>query len=314
MTTDPNLLPLPELYALFARSGLIRRLCELARDEDLGARGPLAGDITSRMCLDSTRKVTAKMVVRSGGVVAGLAVLPDLIQAFGGGIEFTASAQDGQAVSPGATIATLSGMEQDVLTLERAALNFVGRLSGVATRTEAFVREMSTKGGVRSHLYDTRKTTPGLRVLEKYAVRCGGGRCHRIGLYDAVLIKDNHLAGVALQDLTEFVSSTARRARAERPDLLFVEIEVDSLVQLEQVLKAEPGLIDVVLLDNMGLDDLRRAVELRDRSHSAPQLEASGGVRFETVRAIAETGVERISAGTLTHGAVWLDVALDIVP
>jgi nicotinate-nucleotide pyrophosphorylase (carboxylating) len=302
------------LYALFARTGLIRRLCELSRDEDLGARGPLAGDITSRVCLDSTRKVTTAMVVRSGGVVSGLAVLPDLIQAFGGGVEFIASTQDGQTVSPGATIATLSGMEQDVLTLERAALNVVGRLSGVATRTETFVREMSSNGGVRSHLYDTRKTTPGLRVLEKYAVRCGGGRCHRIGLYDAVLIKDNHLAGVALQDLTEFVAGAARRARAERPDLLFVEVEVDSLVQLEQVLKAEPGLIDVVLVDNMGPDDLRRAVELRDGSNSRPQLEASGGVRFETVRAIAETGVERISAGTLTHGAVWLDVALDIAP
>jgi nicotinate-nucleotide pyrophosphorylase (carboxylating) len=166
---------------------------------------------------------------------------------------------------------------------------------------------------VRARLYDTRKTTPGLRVLEKYAVRCGGGMCHRIGLFDAVLIKDNHIVGVGLDRLAAVVAEASRRARDER-EVSFVEVEVESLAQLERVLGLGPGIVDIVLLDNMGLDDLRRAVAMRDASASKPALEASGGVRLDTVRAIAETGVERISAGTLTHGATWLDVAMDMLP
>jgi nicotinate-nucleotide pyrophosphorylase (carboxylating) len=165
---------------------------------------------------------------------------------------------------------------------------------------------------VRARLYDTRKTTPGLRVLEKYAVRCGGGMCHRIGLFDAVLIKDNHIAGVGLAELAGVVSGAARKARAERRELQFVEVEVDSLDQLERVLTLERGVVDIVLLDNMGPPELRRAVQMRDASKCEPELEASGGVALQSVRAIAETGVERISAGTLTHGAVWMDVAMDV--
>lgn len=304
---DLNALPLAELYRHLAADGLVRRVCELARDEDVGR-----GDVTSRVCVPEGARTRASLVARRAGTIAGLAVLPELARVFGGGVEVEAHAADGEAVEAGAVVATLSGPKRAVLTLERTALNFVGRLSGVATTTAAYVRAMHAAGPVRAHLYDTRKTTPGLRVLEKYAVRCGGGRCHRIGLHDAVLIKDNHLAGVGVAELARVVAEAAARAREAYPDLSFVEVEVDSLEQLRAVLSLAPGVVDVVLLDNMDVGMLREAVAMRDAAGRGVELEASGGVRPEAVAAIAATGVERISAGALTHGAVWLDVALDV--
>lgn len=307
-----NDLPLPELYRTLAAGGLVRRLVELARDEDLGAGG-LEGDITSRVCVAEGSRASASLVARAAGTIAGLAVLPEVVSIFGGRVELRILSRDGAVVGEGTILAELSGPRREILSIERTALNFVGRLSGIATRTAEFVRVMTAGGPVRARLYDIRKTTPGLRVLEKYAVRCGGGMCHRIGLFDAVLIKDNHIAGVGLEGLAATVASAARKARAERRDLQFVEVEVESLAQLERVLAIEPGLIDIVLLDNMSTDLMRRAVAMRDAANGRVELEASGGVRLETVRGIAETGVDRISAGTLTHGASSLDVALDLV-
>jgi nicotinate-nucleotide pyrophosphorylase (carboxylating) len=203
-----------------------------------------------------------------------------------------------------------------VLTAERLLLNFLGRLSGIATLTRRYVEAVV---GTRARIYDTRKTTPGWRRLEKYAVRCGGGWNHRSGLFDAVLIKDNHLAvrsaspgGAAGYTPAEAVARARRYAGDRAGEAgcgeLIVEVEVDTLEQLAEVLPAGP---DLVLLDNMSLDQLRQAVAYRDAVHAAIELEASGGVGLENVRALAETGVDRISVGALTHSAPSLDVALD---
>lgn len=305
---DLNTLTLPLLYTKLAESGLVRRLLELARDEDLGPKG-LAGDVTSRVC-PAQAQIEAGLICRENGVVAGLEVVEDLLDVFGGDISFDATATDGQHVKAGAVLGVVKGSKSAVLAIERTLLNIIGRLCGIATRTDQFVNAI--QGGAR--LYDTRKTTPGLRMLEKYAVRCGGGFCHRMGLHDAVLIKDNHLAGVSVDDLSAFVSEAARKAWPLRAQegLSFVEVEVDSIEQFERVLAVETGLVDLVLLDNMDTKQLREAVALRDRIGAEVLLEASGGVTLETVRQIAQSGVDRISVGGLTHQAVSLDLGLDI--
>jgi nicotinate-nucleotide pyrophosphorylase (carboxylating) len=302
---EVNALSLEEAYAELAKGGLVTRALELARDEDLGD----SGDVTSAVCIEAGTMGQADLVARRAGVIAGLAALPELIRVFGARVELRARTRDGSTIERGAVLAELSGEMRDLLALERTALNFVGRLSGVATLTDAFVKAVA---GTRAGIYDTRKTTPGLRVLEKYAVRCGGGRCHRIGLFDALLVKDNHLAGVTVAELAGTVKEASRKARERWPGMKFVEVEVDSLEQLEAVLTLERGVVDVVLLDNMAPAVMRQAVAMRDASRSRPELEASGGVRLETVAEIARTGVERISAGALTHSAVALDVALDV--
>lgn len=308
---DLNDLPPPALYERLSRGGLVRRLLEIARDEDVGP----GGDISSLATVPESAVGEGALVARSAGVVAGLAAVPELFSVFGVALECAGGVSDGQRVTRDARLAVLRGRKRDILLVERTLVNMLGRLSGVASRTATFVDALGT--GVRARLFDTRKSTPGLRVLEKYAVRCGGGMCHRLGLSDAVLIKDNHLAGVALGDLAGFIASAARRAREAAARLgaaiAFVEVEVDSLRQLERLLAVEAGLIDLVLLDNMNANDLRQAVAMRDGAGSALVLEASGGVRLESVRLIAETGVDRISVGSLTHGATWMDVALDMM-
>jgi len=197
---------------------------------------------------------------------------------------------------------------RSLLAAERVVLNFLQHLSGVATHTHRFVRRVEGTGG---KIYDTRKTLPGMRLLEKYAVRCGGGYNHRIGLFDGLLVKDNHLAGLAPRDLHAYLGDVVARSRAEAPDRL-IEVESDSLDQLREVLKV-PG-IDLILLDNMDCPAMAAAVELRNQSGQRGKvaLEASGGVTLETVRPIALTGVERIAVGALTHSAPALDVGLDI--
>ncbi len=308
---DLNDLAPPVLYERLSRGGLVRRLLELARDEDLGP----GGDVSSVATVPESATGEAALVARGAGVAAGLVVIPELLEVFGVRLDAAGLLRDGERVTKGSRLGVLRGRKRDILLAERTMVNIVGRLSGVATRTATFVDALGT--GVRARLYDTRKSTPGLRVLEKYAVRCGGGMCHRLGLWDAVLIKDNHLAGVALGDLPGFVAASARRARQAAAEhgvaLQFIEVEVDSLRQLERVLTIEPGLVDVVLLDNMSANDLRQAVSMRDGTGSPVLLEASGGVRLESVRLIAETGVDRISVGSLTHGATWLDIALDMI-
>jgi nicotinate-nucleotide pyrophosphorylase (carboxylating) len=231
-------------------------------------------------------------------------------------VEWHPQAKDGDEMRAGSAVARVRGSARDLLTAERTVLNFIGRLSGVATLTRQYVQAVA---GTSTRIYDTRKTTPGWRRLEKYAVRCGGGNNHRSGLYDAVLIKDNHLSlGRQSKGGPHFTPAEAvEQARrflkqlfAAEPQQsgMMIEVEVDSLEQLEQVLPTAP---DIVLLDNMTPSQIRDAVFHRNMAAVTTELEASGGVNLQTVRAIAETGVERISVGALTHSAVCLDVALD---
>ncbi|MCG3122471.1 MAG: Nicotinate-nucleotide pyrophosphorylase [carboxylating] [Phycisphaerales bacterium] len=318
-----NSLALPDLYAVLSQTGLVRRVIELARDEDLappaGFSGPLAGlrgDITSMACPLDTRSRSALLMSRGPGVACGLAAAEEVLAVLAPECRFGTTKRDGAEMYPGEQIGEITGPIRQILTAERTLLNLVGRLSGVATRTRRFLEAMSgSLGATQAKLFDTRKTTPGLRMLEKYAVRCGGGYCHRIGLFDAVLIKDNHIAHLKPDELAGFVRSAAAAAASIAGGrLAFVEVEVDSLNQLEALLTLEPGVVDIILLDNMKPESLRQAVAIRNRLGRKPELEASGGVTLDTIAEIAETGVDRISVGSLTHGAVSLDVGLDIEP
>lgn len=278
---------------------LIRR----ARAEDLGPDGI---DATTELFIPADLMARASVVARQPGCLSGTALLGHVVNAYDTTIRLDIRTPDGGEVQPGQTIATLTGPLRSILTAERVALNFLTLLSGVATLTARYVAQVQ---GTRAKVYDTRKTIPGLRGLQKYAVACGGGATHRMGLYDAVLLKDNHLAHVGTHTLTDAVAHAVKKGRAARPGLKFVMIEVDTLVQLQQVLRAG---IDIVLLDNMTTDQLAQAVEIRDGMVPGVELEASGGVTLDTLRAIALTGVDRISVGALTHSAPALDLGLDI--
>jgi nicotinate-nucleotide pyrophosphorylase (carboxylating) len=275
------------------------RLLALALEEDLGN----TGDLTSSALIPDALTGAAVLVARTAGVLAGL---PAARRAFHGvdpALTFEPHSADGTALTPGTRLATVRGRMASILIGERTALNFLQRLSGVASLTRRYVELVA---GLPVRLLDTRKTTPGWRLLEKYAVRCGGGHNHRLGLYDGVLIKDNHLA--ALGPSLDPVAEAVRLARARHGSTVPLEVEVDSLAQLDRALPMRP---DIVLLDNMSLADLREAVRRRNATAAGVLLEASGGVNLTTVRAIAETGVDRISVGALTHSAVALDIALD---
>ena len=274
-------------------------LIRLALAEDLGA----AGDRTSLATIPETATARAAFVGRAVGVVAGLPVAERVCRAVSGDLSFTAAVGDGAATAPGTILATVSGPLRAILAAERTALNFLQRLGGVASLTRQFVDAV---GNYRAKILDTRKTTPGWRLLEKYAVRTGGGTNHRIGLYDGILIKDNHLAGLG-GDVRRAVES-ARNYPGNAG--LAVEVEVETLDQLEAALAAPA---DIVLLDNMTLEMLRASVARRDAAAPGVLLEASGGVNLTTVRAIAATGVDRISVGGLTHSAPALDIALDYI-
>lgn len=308
----------PELAAFYselASTGLVARLIELCRDEDLGPIGG-PGDITSTCTIDELENATAAIVPRQAGVVAGLACVPEILARFAPGVRMTQHIADGGLAEPGKPVATLAGQRLGILSAERTILNLVCRLSGVATRTRSFVEAIRAARPPRPvQLCDTRKTTPGLRVLEKYAVRCGGGHSHRLGLHDAVLIKDNHLAGLTDSELPRALDIAIGKALflARRSPLMFIEVEVDTLSQFESILRKSRERLDIVLLDNMPPDMLRQASTLRDQLRPTLLLEASGGVRLDTIAAIAQTGVDRISVGSLTHGATSLDFGLDAV-
>jgi nicotinate-nucleotide pyrophosphorylase (carboxylating) len=212
---------------------------------------------------------------------------------------------DGSSLDVGTVVAELTGPVRSLLAIERVALNFLTHLCGIATLTARYVAAVA---GTDATICDTRKTLPGLRALGKYAVACGGGVNHRLGLHDAMLIKDNHLAHLPADQWQAVLSDAIERARADRPGLAFVEIEVDRIDQLRPALACNP---DFVLLDNMSVPQLRQAVSIRDAEAPGVQLEASGGVTLETVRPIAEAGVDRISVGALTHSAPALDLAVD---
>lgn len=303
--TDLNVLALPDLYRELAAAGGPRRLFQLAHDEDLGERG----DVTSGAIISEASVGTLVLRAREPGVAAGLAALPELLAVFGPTCVCEAAVQDGSRFESGTVLARFRGPLRNLLALERTMLNLLSRLCGIATRTAQFVEVLGHS--TKARLYDTRKTTPGLRALEKYAVRCGGGNCHRVGLFDAVLIKDNHLAGLQGRELADAVSRATVAAHAKWGDRLrFVEVEVDSLAQLRAIFEAKAA-VDIVLLDNMRPPQLREASELRDAMAPAIELEASGGVTLNTVREIGSTGVDRISVGSLTQGATCLDLGLD---
>ena len=298
---DLNEMSLPELWRELTSDGSLTRLLEAAREEDLKR----LGDITSQSIIPKDRVADASVVARVGGVVAGLEIGPHLVPE---GVRFRAAAHDGERCKAGETLAHVSGQLLHILGIERVLLNMIGRLSGIASLTRQYVDAVAGTGVA---ICDTRKTTPGMRTVEKYAVRCGGGTMHRVGLFDAVLYKDNHLAGIAPEDLASTLTDAIRSVRQEN-EVRFVEVEADSLDQFRELLRMEQGLIDIVLLDNMSTQQLREAVKLRDGSAPRLLLEASGGVNLKTVREIAATGVDRISVGALTHSAPALDVGLDI--
>jgi len=236
---------------------------------------------------------------------AGAAMLQPVIDCVDSSVELLDVHSDGSALSPGQTVARWAGPMRSILAIERTALNFMTHLSGIATLTSRFVDAVSDTS---ARIYDTRKTIPGLRGLAKYAVACGGGHNHRMGLHDAVLIKDNHLAAMG-GDWLDALARAINSARDLEPAPTFIEVEVDTLDQLRQVLDLKP---DMVLLDNMSLDALRSAVAMRNDLQPSVELEASGGVTLETVAGIAATGVDRISVGALTHSAPALDLGLDL--
>jgi nicotinate-nucleotide pyrophosphorylase (carboxylating) len=273
---------------------LIAEAVRAALKEDLG----LAGDITSAATIPADAIATATIGARKPGVIAGLAIAECAFHEMDAAVRFTAMVADSDRVAAGAAVAKVEGNARAILGGERVALNFLCHLSGIATATAAFAERIAH---TRAKITDTRKTLPGLRAFEKYAVRCGGGASHRYGLFDAILIKDNHIA------VAGGVGAAVKSARASAGHLVKVEVEVDSIAQLKEALAAEP---DAVLLDNMSPQQLLEAVLLVD---GRVVTEASGGVTLDSVAAIAETGVDRISSGWLTHSAPALDLGLDVV-
>lgn len=283
-----------------AETGACCRLIELALEEDLGRRNPAwLGDVTTRTLIQGTTLGQAVFVSRQSGVLAGLPSIALVLAAVDSRLSVEPLLSDGAALGPGSRIALARGPLASLLTAERTALNFLQHLSGVASLTRRYVESVH---GLAVRILDTRKTTPGWRLLEKYAIRCGGGHNHRMGLYDGILIKDNHLASMNM------ARSLSEAIRLARGGALAFEVEVDTLEQLDEALGGKP---DFVLLDNMPLTALREAVRRRNAVAPDVLLEASGGVTLENVRAIAETGVDRISVGALTHSAPALDIGLD---
>ncbi|MFO0013202.1 MAG: carboxylating nicotinate-nucleotide diphosphorylase [Planctomycetota bacterium] len=287
----------------------LSHLVRLAIREDLDR----SMDITTMALVPAALRGSASLIARKPGIVAGIDLIEAMLQEMDARIEWTQLVGDGQEVQAGQTLANLNGEARELLTCERTILNFVCRLSGIATLTRHYVDAVL---GTNARVYDTRKTTPGWRRLDKYAVRCGGGHNHRRGLYDGILIKDNHLAcraiveghlldpGTAVQLARTFVASGG--IRFDQPPM--IEIEIDRIEQLPSALAAAP---DIVLLDNMSNAQLTECVALRNRQAPQVELEASGGVNLKTIVGIAATGVDRISVGALTHSAPILDIALD---
>jgi nicotinate-nucleotide pyrophosphorylase (carboxylating) len=266
----------------------------VALAEDLGR----AGDVTSIATVPENTQARAEVVARKGGIISGLPLAAAAFRKLDPDIEIGVHARDGSAVAAKATLMTIAGNARAVLSAERVALNFLGHLSGIATATGQFVQLVSH---TNARVCCTRKTTPGLRALQKYAVRCGGGFNHRFGLDDAILIKDNHIA------VAGGIEAVLKRARAVAGHLVKIEIEVDRLEQLKEVL--DVGLADVALLDNMDTATMKKAVEM---VAGRMVLEASGGITLETAAVVAETGVDYLSSGAITHSSPSLDIGLDI--
>jgi len=277
------------------------RLIEMALAEDWRD----TGDLTCKAVIPADLKGEAVFVSRSLGVAAGLPVVPLVLARAGGHAIFDPFLQDGSQVEKGSVLGRVHGSMAAILSTERITLNFLQRLSGIASQTRKYVDLIAD---LPVKLLDTRKTTPGWRLLEKYAVRCGGGHNHRMGLHDGVMLKDNHIAALARAGGAGTIAEAVRLVRWKYGKTVPLEVEVDTLDQLDEALTARP---DVVLLDNMTLQMLREAVKRRNAVAAGVELEASGGVNVQTLRGIAETGVDRISVGALTHSAPALDIGLD---
>ena len=293
----------------------LKPLIQLARREDLRGPGSHDDDVTSRLTIDENTIGVGTLMQKEVGVACGLPVVEMICRAYderlrvemipGFHMELIEGRFSDAARAP---LLRIRGPLRSLLSAERVVLNFLQHMGGVATQTNRFARRVA---GTGARIYDTRKTTPGLRLLDKYAVRCGGGFNHRIGLYDGLLVKDNHVAAIPLRELATTLGRTVAASRAEDPNRL-VEIEVDTLEQLREVLRIDG--VQVILLDNMDCPKMEQAVELRDAAGKKGKvdLEASGGVTLETVRQIAATGVERIAVGAITHSAAALDIGLDV--
>ena len=290
----------------------IKDLVLLARKEDLGEG---ADDVTSRLMVPEDGVGVGTLVQKEVGIVCGLPIVEMICKVYderlkvepipGFHLDVIEGAFSEARVTP---LLRIRGPLRSLLSAERVMLNFLQHLSGVASLTHRYVRRIE---GTAAKIYDTRKTLPGFRMLDKYAVRCGGGHNHRLGLYDGLLIKDNHLARLSIKELGPWLTDLVARSRGEDAGR-FIEVEVDRLEQLEPVLKVDG--IDVILLDNMDCPAMARAVEMRDAGGKKGKLalEASGGITLETVRQIAQTGVERIAVGAITHSAPALDISLDV--
>jgi len=277
----------------------IEILVRLAIQEDIGS-----GDLTSELVVPPEARAHGVFVAKQEGVIAGLPVLPIVFSAIDCSLVFNPLVPDGAEVTVGTRLAEVTGSAVSILSSERVSLNFLQRLSGIATLTARYVKKIR---GTGAKVYDTRKTTPGWRQIEKYSVRVGGGTNHRMGLYDQVLIKDNHLELSGHQPITEAV----RRAQAGRPPGVLIEVEAETIAHVEEAIAAGA---DIIMLDNMPVEMMRNAVEMIRASDKPASIEASGNVSLGTVEAIAQTGVDYISVGELTHSADSLDIALDLYP
>ena len=293
--------------------GKIEALVNKALEEDLGT-----GDITTDNLIEAALPARGEFIAREEGIICGLPIIEPLFRLLDEDIKFKAAISDGDKVLSGQIMGEISGAARGILSGERVALNFLQRLSGIATLTRMFVRAVEE---FPAKIYDTRKTTPLWRYLEKYAVKIGGGENHRLGLYDMVLIKDNHLRllgcpsvagrpGLLLTGRKALKEHIARLRKSLGPNVK-IEIEVESLNDARAAILAD---VDVIMLDNMSLDEMRQAAELVKKSAGKIEIEASGGVTLENVKKIARAGVDRISIGALTHSAPALDISLELEP
>ncbi len=284
----------------------VRPIVRMALEEDVGK-----GDITTNLIIPKGRKARGAIWVKEKGIIAGLPVMGLTFKTVNKKVEFKAKVKEGERVKKGQAIAEVIGNARSILTAERTALNFLQKLSGIATLTNQFVERVKP---YKVKIFDTRKTTPGLRYLEKYAVRCGGGCNHRMGLWEMVLIKDNHLkmqnAKCKMQNLKDIVE----KIREKIPKGMKIEVEAKNLREVREALKAR---VDIIMLDNMSIERMKKAIRLiqsriQDPGSRIPLIEASGGITLENVKKIAKTGVDRVSIGVLTHSAKALDISLNI--
>lgn len=280
---------------------IVSVLIKMALAEDIGS-----GDVTSEAFISEKMKSSASIITRQKAVVAGLSVAKEVFYQVDPQIEVTFCASEGAVLEADAPLLKVAGPTRSLLAAERVALNFLGRLTGIATLTRSYVNAVAGTGVL---ILDTRKMTPAWRLLEKAAVKAGGAQNHRCGLFDAVLLKDNHLSALGVEVFSK-LPSMLEELRHRHP-LMKIEVEAETLEQVAFFLEQKE--ITTILLDNMGLEELRHAVALRQQKNQAVRLEASGGVTLATVRAVAETGIDEISLGALTHSAPWADLSLEFV-